>query len=190
MDVLYLYRFYWYLCLVLKSPIQAVHLLGFRYDWKILALIYCYKVKLGSIFAENNAKYRLISREILSKHDPLVPHVWYSPNFWAYRQKTGHITEATFIFKIKSAFPNFAKNRFYASKKKKNYSPKLKPPITPLLCVSWQSCSELLCLFLLLLLLLVFFAISTYYQRQSLCFFCDLLRCFLKQNYLSPISKW
>ena len=75
MNGLYLYRFYWYLCLVLKSPIQAVHLLGFRHDWKILALIYCYKVKLGSIFAENNAKYRLISREILSKHDPLAPHV-------------------------------------------------------------------------------------------------------------------
>ena len=132
MDVLYLYRFYWYLCLVLKSPIQAVHLLGFRHDWKILALIYCYKVKLGSICAENNAKYRLISREILSKHDPLAPHVWYSPNFWAYRQKTGHITEATFIFKIKSAFPNFAKNRFYASKKKKELQSEIKAPHNPL----------------------------------------------------------
>ena len=179
MNGLYLYRFYWYLCLVLKSPIQAVHLLGFRHDWKILALIYCYKVKLGSIFAENNAKYRL-SREILSKHDPLAPHVWYSPSLWAYRQKTGHITEATFIFKIKSVFPNFAKNRFYASKKKKNYSPKLKAPITPLLCVSWQSCPELLCLFLLLLLLLGFFCYLYILSEAVIVFFLRSPTLFLE----------
>ena len=44
MDVLYLYRVYWYMCLMLKSTIQAVHLLRFRHSSKILALICSNKV--------------------------------------------------------------------------------------------------------------------------------------------------
>ena len=67
--------------------IHTGHLLGFRHASQILAFIYCYKVKLGYIYAENNANYSFISREIVSKQDPVAPH--------------GYITDATFIFQIK-----------------------------------------------------------------------------------------